>query len=78
MQTKSTDGMSNIDMKKPCRKRTFTIDFHIFNPVAFSQCNFTVEDGRDIHGDDDLKRQRNPYSGDQIYSNVSNNQMLYN
>lgn len=28
------------------------------------------DDARDIHGDDDLKRQRNQYNGDQIYSNV--------
>ncbi|XP_055314430.1 paired box protein Pax-5 isoform X6 [Sitodiplosis mosellana] len=28
------------------------------------------DDARDIHGDDDLKRQRNQYNGDQIYSNL--------
>lgn len=28
------------------------------------------DDARDIHGDEDLKRQRNQYNGDQIYSNV--------
>lgn len=29
-----------------------------------------TDDARDIHGEDELKRQRNQYNGDQIYSNV--------
>lgn len=34
------------------------------------------DDNRDIHSDDDLKRQRLHYSGDQLYSNVSIQNMI--
>lgn len=34
---------------------------------------FGADDNRDLsdHGEDDLKRQRSNYNGDQLYSNVS-------
>lgn len=57
-------------------KNTFYVDANTFYSLisaiflkTFLMLSFS-DDARDIHGDEDLKRQRNQYNGDQIYSNV--------